>query len=403
MASEIIEPAGHVILVKGFKKGIRMWRLQSDAPALHAAVAKLINSRRAGRVQPVFNEISEKGSTWFDQKAIGNYIAGEQIQCFPEKGTEKKASLVTELLGIVDPREINKITSNNSRLQEIAKGGGTKGEKAHELIKVLTMEEANKKRLITKIFSGKSNTKAIALAWSAGMTSIGSATIQYADHGNGNQYWINEVCKTGWSRPSPVPSVLQDCEAYIRHTGATSAWLMVEISPEHGFGAGLNKYYGGKGYIMKYKYGEYSIMEKPFSPAITATDKEVEIQGEINTLVAEASTYLKSRGISTKKATISQIPAIQAKYEKVIAKLPPMPSAPVLMPAAPKKRKMDSVLQPRKKSKATRSSLRLSTQAAAKKGGRRRTRRKRKKVRRKTKRRRKKRPRHKKTRRRSRR
>ena len=407
------QSAGHAILVKEPLQGRQMWRLESPTQAVDNAVTEIINSRLDGRRQPARQQ---KGSLYFDQKAIGNYIAGEQMQCFPAEGAEKKASLVSELLGIHDPAEINTIKSTNPRLVEIAKqeeegkDDDDEGIKAHELLELLAEEEANKKRLITKIVSGKGDTRAIALAWSEGHTSIGTATIQWANHGNGPQYWINEVCKSGShpGSPSPIPSVLQDCEDFIRKEGKQSAWLMVESQPLRGFGAVLNRYYAGKGYIIRYKDGKYTIMEKPLGDSnITATDAEQKIQGEINMLYTEAKNKCDSLGISIKDVKISQIPTIQKKYEQVIVKLPPIPSVQamaVVVESEAKKREAepeaadapDAALPAlKKRKKEVRRSPRL--QGTKKRGGRR-TRKKRKK-RRKTRRRRKKRTRRKKTRR----
>ena len=183
----------------------------------------------------------------------------------------------------------------------------------------------NRKRLLTEIVSGSSSTVAVIIAWSG--SAIGTATIQYADHGNGNHFWINEVCKTGRGRPSPIPLAMNAANTYIKNQGAKSSWLMVEINPAHGFGAGLNSYYSkAYGYIMRARSAEHTIMELPLDGAPKVTQDEMQMLFNISTLAAEASKDLNLRGIDPKEASIADIPILQERYEKIIAELPSLSS-----------------------------------------------------------------------------
>ena len=181
--------------------------------------------------------------------------------------------------------------------------------------------QENYKRLLRNIISGGSSIVAVIIAWSGDV--VGTAAIQYTDHYNGDQYWINEVCKTGRGQPSPIPLVMNAANTYIKRQGAKSSWLMVEINPVHGFGAGLNSYYANKyGYVMRARSGEYTTMELPLNGAYQMTQPEIQLIDEISKLATEASESLKRQGIEPKMASTKNIPVLQENYEKIILGLP---------------------------------------------------------------------------------
>ena len=260
--------------------------LPSTTEVARAQLYELVNKSMVDQEGQTLFRKQIMGRGGFDQNAIGNFIADQQIICFQENAVSE-----------------------------------------------------NKKRLIGNIFGGGGDTVALVVGWNVGADRvIGSATIQKGDHGNGVKYWINEVCKTPIDKvrgvKSPISDVMKVCEDWISNQGMANAWLMVEKNPDHGFGAVLNWYYGQKKYALVASgigdYQAFTIMKKNLkdSPddALWVDNREYGIrQTMVTDLKDEAKAEVK--GFSTKKLTPYDIHTVRKKYIDFVNTLPQFTAA----------------------------------------------------------------------------
>jgi len=284
MASTII-----LLTKEKIRRQFKWVPLQSTTDVARAQLYELVNKSRVDQEGKTLFREQTVASGGFDQKAIGNFIADQQIICFQE-----------------NPRD-----------------------------------PQNKKRLIDNIFGGRGDTVALVVGWNGDAEKvIGSATIQKADHGNGVNYWINEVCKTPTDKvpgvKSPISDVMGACENWISKQGKASAWLMVEKNPDHGFGAVLNWYYGLKKYALVASgigdYEAFTIMKKelpdPLDVALWGAAGEYGIrQAMVTELKDKAMVKAAAAGIPTKELAPANIPDVQKEYLEFVDKLPQFTAA----------------------------------------------------------------------------